>query len=225
MGIKIRSSTIITLGLIYLEKNKKVSTSVYQKIAADIAAKIVDKQYQIGEKIYARSTVSSQYGVSPETARRAICILSDMKIVETVKGSGVKIVSYENALEYVKQFQNVQLLKDVRREILSSIDKQIEDHNRLKNLINELIDKTNRFKSINPFIPYEIDIEKSSTHIGKTLSEINFWHNTMATIVGIKRGDSLMMSPGPYAVVNEGDTLYFVGDDNCYERVVEFLYK
>ena len=33
-----------------------------------------------------------------------------------------------------------------------------------------------------------------------------------------------MMSPGPYATLNEGDVLYFVGDENCYERVVRFLY-
>ena len=91
-------------------KKSKSEYPVYQKIAADIAAKIVDKHYQIGEKIYARSSVASQYAVSAETARRAICILSDMKIVETIKGSGVRIVSYEKAVQFVKQFRNVRML-------------------------------------------------------------------------------------------------------------------
>ena len=70
----------------------------YQQIAADIAAKIVDGHYRVGEKIYARSSLASQYGVSSETARRAVCVLSHLKIVEATKGSGVIIKSYENAI-------------------------------------------------------------------------------------------------------------------------------
>ncbi|RKJ34567.1 GntR family transcriptional regulator, partial [Butyricicoccus sp. 1XD8-22] len=50
----------------------QVKQPKYMKIAADIASKIVDKKYVIGEKIYARSSLASQYGVSSETARRAI---------------------------------------------------------------------------------------------------------------------------------------------------------
>ncbi|HZK28503.1 MAG TPA: GntR family transcriptional regulator [Thermoclostridium sp.] len=206
-------------------KKSKSEYPVYQKIAADIAAKIVDKHYQIGEKIYARSSVASQYAVSAETARRAICILSDMKIVETIKGSGVRIVSYEKAVQFVKQFRNVRMLNDVRREIISSIDKQIDDNNNLKKLVNELVDKTNRFKSINSFMPFEIDIDKSAVHLGKTISEVNFWHNTTATVVAIRTQDSLVLSPGPYATLNEDDTLYFIGDEECYERVLKFIYS
>ncbi len=206
-------------------KKSKSEYPVYQKIAADIAAKIVDKHYQIGEKIYARSSVASQYAVSAETARRAICILSDMKIVEKIKGSGVRIVSYEKAVQFVKQFRNVRMLNDVRREIISSIDKQIDDNNNLKKLVNELVDKTNRFKSINSFMPFEIDIDKSAVHLGKTISEVNFWHNTTATVVAIRTQDSLVLSPGPYATLNEDDTLYFIGDEECYERVLKFIYS
>lgn len=55
-----------------MESAIKISTPQYQQIAADIAAKIVDGRYDLGEKIYARSSLASQYNVSSETARRAI---------------------------------------------------------------------------------------------------------------------------------------------------------
>ncbi|WP_369074759.1 cation:proton antiporter regulatory subunit, partial [Klebsiella pneumoniae] len=34
--------------------------------------------------------------------------------------------------------------------------------------------------------------------MGKTAAETKFWQNTGATIVAIKRGDELIISPGPY---------------------------
>lgn len=72
-----------------MEKKTKIVGPVYQQIAADIASKIANGHYEVGEKIYARSVLASQYGVSAETARRAISILSDMDIVDTARGSGV----------------------------------------------------------------------------------------------------------------------------------------
>ena len=51
----------------------------YQQIAADIAAKIAGGEYKIGDKIFARSSLASQYHVSSETARRAICVLCDSR--------------------------------------------------------------------------------------------------------------------------------------------------
>lgn len=206
--------------------NKKdiVSRPRYQQIAADIAAKIVDKHYKIGEKIYARSSLASQYGVSSETARRAICILSDLKIVESVKGSGIRIISYENAFDFVKNYKDIQSVNDIKRKILKTTDALINNCKELNILVSDLIERTGKFKSINPFVPFEIIIDDSALYIGKTLSEINFWHNTSATIVGVKHNNQLYMSPGPYFVIEKGDTLYFVGDENCGERVRNFLY-
>ena len=53
-------------------KKVQVKQPKYSKIAADIASKIVEKKYQVGEKIYARSSLASQYGVIFKTAQRAI---------------------------------------------------------------------------------------------------------------------------------------------------------
>lgn len=207
-----------------MEKKIKIVSPVYQQIAADIASKIANGHYEVGEKIYARSVLASQYGVSSETARRAICILSDMDIVDTNKGSGVIIKSSENAIKFVRQYDDVKTVNDLKNDILNSLERQKEENDYLKEHLLELIDKTDRFKSINPFIPFEINISKKTPYIDKTVAEINFWHNTSATIVCIKRNGCLEMSPGPYAVLRENDIFYFMGDENCYERVNKFLY-
>ncbi len=81
----------------------RVSGPRYQQVAVDIAAKIASRQYQVGERIYARSLLSSAYAVSPETARRAVGVLADLGIVKANRGSGVEILSWERANQFLRQ--------------------------------------------------------------------------------------------------------------------------
>ncbi|MFP3917663.1 TrkA C-terminal domain-containing protein [Lysinibacillus telephonicus] len=205
-------------------KNIQVKQPKYQKIAADIASKIVEKKYLVGEKIYARSSLASQYGVSSETARRAIAVLQDLEIVEATKGSGVMIKSYEKAAQFVHQFLEVQSIYQVQLEMLESIKRQREELNVLQETTERLVSRTERFKSVNPFVPFQVEILENSPFISQSIGTINFWQNTMATIVGIRRGDELLISPGPYATFQEHDIIYFIGNDECLERVQKFLY-
>ncbi|NSB14493.1 GntR family transcriptional regulator [Clostridium beijerinckii] len=207
-----------------MEKKIRIVSPVYQQIATDIASKIASGYYQVGEKIYARSVLASQYGVSAETARRAIAILADVDIVDANKGSGVIIKSTENAMKFIKQYNDVKTVNDLRNDILDKLEEQKKENDILREQIIDLLDRTDRFKSINPFIPFEIRITKETPYIDKNVAEINFWHNTSATIVCIKRNGCLEMSPGPYAVLRDNDIFYFVGDESCYERVNKFLY-
>jgi len=208
-----------------LEKQGKITIPKYQQIAADLASKIADKHYKVGDKIYARSSLATLYGVSAETARRAICILTDMKIVETTKGSGVEIISYENAVKFVKQHRDIKTINNLKSEILSILQKQEKESQILSKLVQEMMEQTERYKFINPFIPFVLTLEDEFLYPDKTISEINFWHNTSATIVAIKKAEKLLLSPGPYIVLNIGDILYFVGDEDCYVKVKKFLYK
>lgn len=207
-----------------MDKKTKISNPRYQQIATDIASKIIDKQYNEGDRIYARSSIASQYGVSSETARRAMCVLSDLGIVETTKGSGVIIKSYDKALSFVRQYNDIQTVNALKTEILESVKRQSKETEYFNECLNKLIDKTDRFRSINPFVPFEIEINSSTHLINKTVSEINFWHNTCATIVAIKREDTLLLSPGPYARLLQDDIVFFIGDENSLERVTVFLY-
>lgn len=207
-------------------ENKKVQVKQpkYQKIAADIASRIVEKKYLVGEKIYARSSLASQYNVSSETARRAIAVLQDLEIVEATKGSGVMIKSYEKAAQFVHQFLEVQSVYQVQLEMLESIKRQKNELEVLQETTERLVSRTERFKSVNPFVPFQVEIREESPYISQSIGSINFWQNTMATIVGIRRGVELMISPGPYATFEQGDVIYFIGNDECIERVQKFLY-
>ena len=206
-----------------MEKKIEIKRPKYQVIADDIAAKIVEKKYIVGEKIYARSSLASQYSVSSETARRAIAVLQDLNIVEATKGSGVVIVSYENAANYIQRLQGVKSIHDLQRQLTNSIDKQIEELKQFQDTLDEMVNRTSRFQSINPFIPFQVDITDQCPYLSKNVGEINFWQQTGATIIGIKKDHELIVSPGPYATLSAGDTLFFIGKDECYSNVKQFL--
>lgn len=207
-----------------MDNKLKVSTTKYQQIAADIASKIADGYYTVGDKVYARSALASQYGVSSETARRAVCVLADLGIVDSTKGSGVLIKSYEKAVIYVRQHQNVQSINELKQSLVDSVERQKKEMEIFNSCLNDLIDKTEHLRSINPFVPFQILITNSTEYLNKSISEINFWHNTSATVIAIKRNDSIFMAPGPYAILVENDILYFVGDNDSLCRVENFLY-
>lgn len=204
-------------------KKLQIKQPKYQTIAEDIASKIVEKKYIVGEKIYARSSLASQYNVSAETARRAIAVLQDLDIVEATKGSGVIITSYENAAKFVHRLEGVQSIWELQSTLQQSIDKQIVELTTLKETTKELINRTNRFRNINPFVPFQLEITENCPFLYKNIGEINFWQNTRATIVGIRKNDDLIMSPGPYAILDPGNVIYFIGDDESLATARHFL--
>jgi len=193
--------------------------SQYRKIAADIAAKLLDKQYQIGERIYARSNIASQYSVSPETARRAIALLSDMGVVEVTKGSGVVIKSYENARSFLKQSMEIDTLIDLKRAAQRQAQLLALEAERIKETVGRLIDRTDQFRYINPFVPNEAMVPAESACAGKTLSQLRFWQKTGATVIAVRRGNILNVSPGPEEALLSDDIIYFIGDAESQPRV------
>lgn len=198
-------------------------TPVYQQIAVDIASKIVSGKFQLGEKIKGRSALASFYNVSPETIRKSMCILEDIGAVCIRAGIGVEIVSADRAKEFLENYSNVSNLNTIKQNILDLISEQTERERRLKETVDELLDCTERFRDMNPFTPFEVEIHKGMRFLGKTIGEINFWQNTTATIIAIKHGGKLMLSPGPYATLKEHDVLYIIANEESYHRVKQFL--
>lgn len=149
--------------------------------------------------------------------------MQDLEIVEATKGSGVIITSYENAAKFVQRLEGVQSIWELQSTLQQSINKQINELNTLKETTKELINRTNRFRNINPFIPSQLEITENCPFLKKNIGEINFWQNTRATIVGIRKGDDLIMSPGPYATLDAGNVIYFIGDDESLANAQQFL--
>ena len=197
--------------------------SRYQQLASDIASRIAEGSYREGDKIFARSSLASQYQVSSETARRAICVLAELGIVEAEKGSGVTVKSRENALLFISRRRDARTLSFLKNSIAEKLGKQMKEIAELKEEIEMLVDLTERFRSTNPFIPFEITMEGKFPSIGKKISDLCFWQSTSATVVAIKKKGVLILSPGASTLLEDGDVLYFVGDEGSYSRVKHFL--
>ena len=55
-------------------------------IALDLAGRICSGELKVGHRVFGRSTLASEYSVSPETIRRAVNLLEDMQVVSHVTG-------------------------------------------------------------------------------------------------------------------------------------------
>lgn len=196
---------------------------IYQQIAIDIASRISNGEFCLGSKIYGRSTLAGQYKVSPETIRRAVILLEDMNIVEVHQGSGIVVKSIDEAYKFIEKFKNIDSIISFKNNISDIIQHKRDLDNKLEENIHNLIDYVERFKNSNPFAPLEIKIEKEWNVIGKTIGQVNFWQNTGATIIGIRREGKVILSPGPYAIFMADDTFIIVGDEGVYERTNNYL--
>ncbi len=168
---------------------QSVSIPRYQQIAVELASRIVNEEYAEGQKIYARSAVASQYRVSPETARRAICVLCDLDIVTSEKGSGVTIKSKENARRFIDQYGKRETIETIKTSLMQSITRQKNEMKVLNSCLADLISATEHFRSTNPFMPFQIEITAECVHLNKNICEIQLWQHTGATAIAVKRGE------------------------------------
>jgi K+/H+ antiporter YhaU regulatory subunit KhtT len=195
----------------------------YERIAIDLANRIYDGKFKVGEKIHGRSTLASEYKVSPETVRRAIKILEDVEIVQSTKGSGIVITSRMNAYKYIQRFSNLASIKDLEKQMNTLISERDNLDQQVFDTLRKIMDYSGKLRHTNPLAPIEVEVFSESIHIGKTISEVKFWQNTGGTVIGMKRKGELIISPGPYALIHKGDILLIIGDEATYERVVHFM--
>lgn len=203
----------------------KIREPRYRKIAFLIAEKIVNNEYRVGTKLHARSKLSTTFGVSAETARKAINVLSDLDIVRAVHGSGVEILSREKAKSFLNQAAETTNIQNIHVQINDLIDEQKSALDNLSGALSTLFEQTQRVQQHNPLTPYELVLEQPSAKLNQSIGNLNLWQNTGATVIGILHNEDLIVSPGPYAVIETGDTLYFVGNDTSYQAVQHFFYQ
>lgn len=196
---------------------------VYSQIALDVAMRIARGELKENTKIYGRSVMSSEYGVSPETVRRALRLLADMGIVEIKQNSGALILSADKAKLYVERFNSHNDTRSMQMNLNELLEQQKNLCRRISEVAGSIVRTNERFTSTHPFVNYEATISESSPIVGKTLGELMFWQETRATIIAIRRGARIILSPGPYAVLQANDTLIFVGDLDSSQAVEAFI--
>ena len=197
----------------------------YKSIALDIAHRIVSGEFPVNSKISGRSLLAGQYHVSPETIRKAIGLLKDENIVSVSQGKEITIVSEEKAYDYIIRHDYLKSVYSLKQDLQRLLEEKRKIDQKFDSLLTEIIEASDRLKNLKPYHPVEIKVEKDSHAVGKTIAELQFWQNTGATIIALRRGVQVSISPGPHVVLLENDVLVFVGDDKVYEKTYAFINK
>ena len=185
----------------------------YERIAIDIASRIAEGKINEGQKLSGRTQLSSEYRVSPETIRKAMALLSDMRVVRVKEKSRVTVVSADSA----RRYQELSRGRGSRRELYDRLQKYLysyeEAGRKLRDVCRELIEaEQNPLPSEQSFPKFEVTVSEGSLRIGQTIGELRLWQATGATVIAIKRNKNMIISPGPYAELYAGDVIIFVGD-------------
>lgn len=206
-------------------QSKKSGTPQYFQIARDIAKRIAEGTLKVGERISGRSIMASEYGVSPETIRRAFHLLSDSNVIEVRPQSGAYVLSPESARLYLSNSVDMQSSRDMHNHL----DELLNEQRRITKQLSEVTANIAKRQALiysaaeQGFGLGETIIKSGSWIIGKTIGALAFWQATGATIVAIRRADELIISPGPYAELRELDCLVYVLNINSECSVDDFV--
>ncbi|GAB6169611.1 TrkA C-terminal domain-containing protein [Clostridium carnis] len=203
--------------------SKQTKTPNYIKIAVDIAHRIVNNEFVEGSKITGRTTLVSLYNVSPETIRRSLALLKDMNVVVVHEKSGIIINDKNLAKEFLNKFKTQTDFTHLNNETFNLIKERRAIDAQLEKNLNSIIEFATQLRNVGSIIPFESIVEEGSIAVNKSIGELNFWHNTKATIIAIKRNGDHFLSPGPYFKILKGDILVYVGEDSVLEAVKNYI--
>ncbi|HIX66286.1 MAG TPA: GntR family transcriptional regulator [Candidatus Anaerotruncus excrementipullorum] len=192
--------------------SRTVKAAQYLQIALDIATRIARGELAEGSRIYGRSVMSSEYSVSPETIRRALRLLADMKVVEVKPQSGAVVLSADSARRYIERFGASVNTQALQARIQQLLAQNAQTSRELADAVGALVRSRETFTAAAEPLPnYEVPVPPKSPLIGKSIGAIKFWQSTGGTIVAIRRGQTVILSPGPYAELYAGDVVVLVG--------------
>lgn len=196
---------------------------IYLQVAYDIAAKIVSGALVEKERFSGRSLMSSQYGVSPETIRRALRLLSDMGIISVQENVGSQVLSKQRAVEYVEHYEMRRDLMMLKGELNQLMVQRRQIDERISDIIGQITDLSDRFRSSDRLRTYEFIVSEDAEIEGKSIRHIDFRKHTGATIVAVRRGDEIMLSPAPQTVLRRQDLLVIACNVTDVDGVASFI--
>ena len=196
----------------------------YLQIALDLAGRVARGELPEGSRVYGRSVMASEYSVSPETIRRALRLLADMKVVEVKPQSGAVVLSADSARRYIETLQGAAGPQALQRRMKALLAEEAELHRQLLETASALVKSRDAFSSAHePFPNYEVPVPQHSPVIGRSIGALKFWQSTGGTIVAIRRGQTVILSPGPYAELYAGDVIVLVGSPAAAEAAFRLI--
>ncbi len=203
---------------------KERSTPRYIKIAQDVCGKILTGEYQEGDLLKGRSVLGAQYGVSPETVRKALNILEKNKVVSSKRGVGVYVESVLHAQEFANQWRAETQIKDKYAELTALLEEQKELEAKISAAIDDMKDSFT-YQTTEAVKFSQVEIPQNSWVNGQSIGNVYFYNYTEATIVAVVGSDNIYrQSVGPDYVLHSGDKLIFVAkDETTFDRVLSFI--
>lgn len=198
-------------------------SSLYRSIALDIAQRIINGDFAKGAKLSGRTLLASQYNVSPETIRKAIGLLNSEGVVSVSQGKEITVVSVEKAYAFIEHYKSSESIYSLRKEIELLLKQKQELDARFEMMLTDIINYSDRLRNLTPYNPLEIEVDEAAHVVGKSISELQMWQHTGATVVAIRRGAEVMISPGPLAKLQTGDRIVLVGDSEVLQRMERYL--
>ncbi len=198
---------------------------LYQKIAVDIAQRIVTGEFTLGAKISGRSMLSGNYKVSPETIRKATSMLKTANVVSVSQGKEPIVLSALNAYTFIEENKNIKSLSSLKEQVKELLLQKKQIDEQIEELFEQIISQTNKFRDITPYNPIEIELSDQSYMVDKSVSETYFWQHTKATVVAIRRLGKVVISPGPNEKMQTGDRLVIVGTIESINKAIDFIHQ
>lgn len=197
--------------------------SMYHSIALDLAQRIINEEFPIGAKISGRSLLAGHYNVSSETIRKSVALLKDANVVSVSQGREVVVLSVEEAYNFIEHHKSMESVYSLKQELELLLEKKQQINQRFEEIMNDIIGYTDRLRNLTPYNPIEVKVPESSQIIGQTIADIKLWQHTGATIVAIRRGTEIIISPGPRATFYANDRVVVVGNSDVLQQVTNFI--
>lgn len=196
---------------------------MYHSIALDLAQRIINAEFPVGAKISGRSLLAGYYNVSSETVRKAVALLKDANVVAVSQGKEVTVLSVEEAYNFIEHHKSMDSVYSLKQELEMLLEKKQAINQRFEEILTDIIGYTDRLRNLTPYNPIEVKVPALSHIVGQTIAEIKLWQHTGATIVAIRRGTDVIISPGPRADIRVDDRLVVVGNSDVLQQVTAFI--
>ena len=134
------------------------------------------------------------------------------------------IISADSARRYIENFEEDTEIHTLRSQLKELMEEYADLNRRTNDVVTALVKSRDTFTAANEPLPnYEVTVPRDSPLIGKSIGALKFWQSTGGTIVAIRRGQTVMLSPGPYAELYGGDVIILVGSPAAAEATRHFI--
>lgn len=193
----------------------------YEEIAQDLAQRIAQGELVEGSRVLGRSSLAGTYQVSPETIRRAVAILHERGIVQSVAGSGIRVLSQIAAAEFMESLRTRNTLEEGARELRALLKQRREMDAHIEEALDRLL--TQATGALSSRHVDEVTIRSGSWAVGRSLQEIRLRSRTGATAIAVTRDEVDHFSPPIDMVLAQSDVVTIVGDEASRSRARALL--